>query len=111
MNANICGGRNGKYCRTYTRPPNGKAQCTELGDAPPDDGRWLIKRAAATHGDPVPVSVAPVLSIPPGTPVPGGFLIVIGDNLSASYDSRAFGYVSARRVFGVVVRRIGSPRR
>lgn len=80
----------------------------ELGDAPPDDGRWLIKRAAATHGDPVPVSVAPVLSIPPGTPVPGGFLVVIGDNLAASYDSRAFGYVSARRVFGVVVRRIGS---
>jgi signal peptidase I len=83
----------------------------ELGDAPPDDGRWLIKRAAATHGDPVPVSVAPVLSIPPGTPVPRGFLIVIGDNLDASYDSRAFGYVSAGRVFGVVVRRIGSTRR
>lgn len=28
LNANICGGRNGYYCRTYTRPPGGKAQCT-----------------------------------------------------------------------------------
>ncbi|MFC0531392.1 S26 family signal peptidase [Phytohabitans kaempferiae] len=83
----------------------------ELGGAPPDDGRWLIKRAAAIHGDPVPASVATVLSIPPGAPVPGGSLVIIGDNLAASYDSRNFGYVSAGRVFGVAVRRIGSTRR
>jgi hypothetical protein len=34
VNANICGGRNGLWCRTYTRPPGGKGQCS----------RWTFAR-------------------------------------------------------------------
>ena len=28
LNANICGGRNGYYCRTLSYPPTGKPTCT-----------------------------------------------------------------------------------
>lgn len=65
---------------------------------------WLVKRAVAAPGDPVPASV---LSVPPGTPVREGSLIVIGDNPDASSDSRDFGYVTTDDLFGVVVRPIG----
>jgi signal peptidase I len=70
----------------------------------PDGDRWLIKRAVATPGDPVPASVAPVLSIRPGSPVRDGALVVIGDNRDASFDSRMFGYVNASDLLGVVLR-------
>lgn len=78
---------------------------------PTDIEHWVIKRVVATAGDPVPASVAPVMAVQPGTPLPDGALAVIGDNVDASHDSRVFGYVSADQVFGVVVRRIGSTRR
>lgn len=78
----------------------------------PEDQPWLIKRAIATSGDPVPASVAPALSVRPGSPVRDGVLIVIGDNRDASFDSRVFGYVAAEDLLGVVLRRINlNPRR
>jgi signal peptidase I len=74
--------------------------------APDTSARWLIKRAIATPGDPVPASVAPTLSVRPGSPVRDGALIAIGDNRDASSDSRDFGYVTASDLFGVVLRPI-----
>ena len=74
--------------------------------APETSARWLIKRAIATPGDPVPASVASTLSVQPGSPVRDGALIAIGDNTNASSDSRDFGYVTASDLFGVVLRPI-----
>jgi signal peptidase I len=54
----------------------------------------------------VPASVAPVLSVRPGSPVRAGALIAIGDNRDVSVDSRAFGYVFADDLLGVVLRPI-----
>lgn len=67
---------------------------------------WLIKRAVATPGEPVPASVAGVLSVLPGSPVRDGAIIAIGDNPDVSFDSRAFGYVFADDLLGVVLRPI-----
>lgn len=75
-----------------------------LGAAAPDGRPWLIKRAIAVPGDPVPASVAPVLSVAAGSPVRDGALIALGDNPDASVDSRQFGYVLADHLLGVVLR-------
>lgn len=72
--------------------------------APGTGSRWLIKRAIATPGDPVPASVAATLSVQPGSPVRDGALIAVGDNQDASFDSREFGYVTASDLYGVVMR-------
>jgi CubicO group peptidase (beta-lactamase class C family) len=68
---------------------------------------WMMKRAVAVPGDPVPPSLAATVSTAAGTPVPEGRLLVLGDNTARSADSRQHGYLSADRVLGVVVRRIG----
>jgi signal peptidase I len=62
---------------------------------------WMIKRAAAVPGDPVPPGL-------PATPaddaqVPDGKLVVLGDNPDASNDSRYLGYVPGDRLLGVVI--------
>ncbi|GAA0581591.1 S26 family signal peptidase [Actinomadura livida] len=67
---------------------------------------WMIKRVAAVPGDPVPASLAATLSTTPGTPVPDGRMLVLGDNTRVSTDSRYFGYVSGDGVLGVVVRHL-----
>jgi signal peptidase I len=69
----------------------------------PDNPRWLIKRAAALPGDPVPAEVHASGAVPDAT-VPAGRLIVLGDNSAASFDSRRAGYFPGDALFGVVVR-------
>lgn len=75
----------------------------------------IVKRVAATAGDPVPRQAVPVpteaspTGVPPTeaspTVVPAGKLVLLGDN-PASTDSRHFGYVDASRVVAVVARRV-----
>lgn len=69
---------------------------------------WAIKRAAAVAGDPVPASVAAAAGVAPGTAVPAGFLVVLGDNAARSADSRVWGYLPTERLLGVVRRRLDS---
>ncbi len=68
---------------------------------------WVIKRAVAVAGDPVPGSVAYAAGVAPGTAVPAGCLVVLGDNRAHSTDSRVWGYLPADRLLGVVRRRLG----
>ncbi|OKI15944.1 hypothetical protein A6A08_09445 [Nocardiopsis sp. TSRI0078] len=62
---------------------------------------YLVKRVVAVAGEPLPEGVAHVT----GT-VPEGHLVVMGDNLGRSRDSRDFGPVPAHRVVGTVLRRL-----
>ncbi|MFD9687007.1 S26 family signal peptidase [Kitasatospora sp. NPDC059088] len=81
-----------------------------VGGGPAGDGpaaarpvRLLVKRLAALPGEPVPPPVRPVL--PAGT-VPGGHVVLLGDNPDFSTDSRLWGAVPADRVVGVVLDRV-----
>ena len=63
-----------------------------------------VKRVAATAGDPLPSFLSP-----PSTGselLPAGHLAVLGDNLTASADSRQWGLVPAANVLAKVVRRL-----
>jgi signal peptidase I len=68
---------------------------------PGGDPPFLVKRAVALPGDPVPP--LPTLT---GSRVPAGSLVVLGDNSGASFDSRQAGYFGADTLLGVVVRRL-----
>jgi signal peptidase I len=68
--------------------------------------RWLVKRVVAVPGDPAPPSL-PASTRPPGGVVPPDHLVIVGDNLEWSHDSRHFGPIRADRILGVVVRRLG----
>jgi len=72
---------------------------------------WVVKRAAAVAGDPVPGSVAHAAGVAPGTAVPTGSLVVLGDNPAHSTDSRVWGYLPTDRLLGVVRRRMGAGER
>ncbi|GAA3206470.1 S26 family signal peptidase [Nonomuraea helvata] len=69
--------------------------------------RWIIKRVTAVPGDPIPRDTVPALRTAPGTRVPAGRLVVLGDNPDRSHDSRLAGYMTADRLFGVVLRKLG----
>jgi len=71
-------------------------------------GPWVIKRVAATAGEPVPpvirrgwaehdIDVA-------DTVVPAGNLLLLGDNPARSGDSRHWGFTPGDAVLGVVTR-------
>jgi signal peptidase I len=59
----------------------------------------MVKRAVAVPGDAVPRGI-PVTE----RTVPAGKLVVLGDNVDHSFDSRRAGFLSAAEVVGVVVR-------
>lgn len=60
----------------------------------------VVKRIAAVAGDPVPAGVDDAPTVPPG------MLVLLGDNPSASVDSRQYGYVAVEQVVGTVLRRM-----
>ncbi len=75
-------------------------------DARSRPSRWMIKRVAALPGDPVPRQAVPMLAGRPEDAVPPAMLVLLGDNGSASYDSRQVGYFPADRLLGVAVRKL-----
>jgi signal peptidase I len=83
-------------CAVFAEPPGG-----------PPGTHWLVKRVTAVPGDPVPRGDIPALRDSDGSCVPAGQLVVLGDNVAHSYDSRHFGYVDAERLLGIVLRRFG----
>ncbi|MET7469823.1 S26 family signal peptidase [Micromonospora sp. NPDC005686] len=74
------------------------------GESEPDK-KWIVKRVAATEGEPVPPEFRQWRSAL-GAVVPAGQMLVLGDNPDRSFDSRRFGYVATESVLGVV---LGSP--
>ncbi|TMR23242.1 S26 family signal peptidase [Nonomuraea turkmeniaca] len=69
----------------------------------PMGGPFLIKRIVALPGDPVPLSVRPLV---PDARVPDGQLILIGDNTDASFDSRDHGYFPIADVHAITLRKL-----
>lgn len=65
---------------------------------------FLIKRVAAVGGDEVPACVAAARRELVGAVVPAGHLVVLGDNLADSHDSRHEGILRADHVRAVAVR-------
>uniref|UniRef100_UPI002F91B476 S26 family signal peptidase n=1 Tax=Streptomyces atratus TaxID=1893 RepID=UPI002F91B476 len=64
---------------------------------------WLIKRAVATSGDPVPHHLPAILRTAPGGRVPPGAVVLLGDNPENGFDSRLVGYFPVERVLGTVL--------
>jgi signal peptidase I len=62
-----------------------------------------VKRVAATAGDPLPPFLPPQTTTGRGL-LPAGHLAVLGDNMTASVDSREWGLVPAANVLARVVR-------
>ncbi|MFJ6195511.1 S26 family signal peptidase [Micromonospora sp. NPDC092111] len=84
----------------WRRPPLSPT----AGPAAVSGRRWMIKRVAAVPGDPVPP--VPALRAVAGERVPPGRLVLLGDNTSASLDSRQLGYFPLDRTLGTVRRRL-----
>ncbi|MFI6097479.1 S26 family signal peptidase [Lentzea sp. NPDC051213] len=74
--------------------------------APFGDSQLVVKRLAAVAGEPVPPEVAQLAGIAPGSTVPPGNLVLLGDNADASIDSRVWGLMSVSSVVAVVVRKM-----
>ena len=65
---------------------------------------WLIKRVVAVPGDPVPRTTVAALANVDHDVVPEASFVVLGDNPPQSHDSRRYGYVTADRLLGTVIR-------
>lgn len=68
------------------------------------DVDWLVKRAVATGGQPVP---PPLRAVVTEMLVPDGRLLVLGDN-PRSVDSRHFGYIAESDVLGTPIGRLST---
>ena len=75
----------------------------------PQRPAWIVKRVAAAPGDPIPRDTVAALRTAPGSHVPTGRVVLLGDNPTLSHDSRRSGYFTTDRLLGVVVRRLGAP--
>ncbi|RKG48668.1 S26 family signal peptidase [Corallococcus sp. AB011P] len=67
-----------------------------------EDPPYLIKRVAAVAGDPVPDWAWAKLGADARTCVPSGKVVVSGDNVDNTQDSRQLGYIDAEAIIGVV---------
>lgn len=94
---------------TYkTRPPQKNEVI--IFKSPQNERIFLIKRVVAAQGEVIDISKISKKSVEPAdlgkikkyakTPVPEGYLAVMGDNFSESYDSREFGLVPTNNVVG-----------
>ena len=83
-------------------------QVVVLGIEGEAEQEWMIKRAIAVPGDPVPGIGVTGVAVVDGQTVPDGKLVVLGDNAALSLDSRRLGYLPGERLLGVVVRRLSS---
>ncbi|MFI7633498.1 S26 family signal peptidase [Nonomuraea sp. NPDC049400] len=81
-------------------PPTSKAG---VPDFLPSAPRLMAKRAVAIPGDTIPKEV--VHACGNADVVPPGKIVVLGENPSASTDSRHYGFVSAEEVVGVAIRK------
>jgi signal peptidase I len=68
------------------------------------DPPWMVKRAVAVSGDPVPHESVPPSVGAEHTHVSEGRLVVRGDNPVRSFDSRRTGFIDGSTLLGVVVR-------
>ncbi|MFI0451629.1 signal peptidase I [Actinomadura sp. 6N118] len=93
----------GQVVVLQTALPGGVWRTTPLPE--PEAAMWFLKRVVALSGDPVPAAVAERVGAAPGTVVPAGHLVVLGDG-PVSEDSRVWGYVPVDRILGVVVRKL-----
>lgn len=92
-------------------PPSGDDYGDDdYGEMVSEAGDWVIKRAVAVPGDPVPATVLNAVNASAGAVVPEGVFVALGDNQDASFDSRSFGYVPAGALLGVAVRPFRSRR-
>ncbi|MDJ1137961.1 S26 family signal peptidase [Streptomyces iconiensis] len=73
------------------------------GDALPAQREWLIKRAVATSGDPVPHDLTGALRTAPGGRVPPGAVVLLGDSPENGFDSRLVGFFPLDRILGTVL--------
>ncbi|SEQ09997.1 signal peptidase I [Lentzea xinjiangensis] len=72
-------------------------------EPPPSKGPyWVIKRIAAMPGEPVPAVMSGIVD---DGVVPPGFVVMLGDNLEDSIDSRQHGLLPLGKVLAKVVRR------
>lgn len=69
------------------------------------DQRWIIKRVVAVPGDPILSGQFPIVD----RVVPAGSLLLVGDNLDWSGDSRQHGYYRGTQLLGVVTRSMTRP--
>lgn len=97
--------------RRGARPRAGDVVVAEHPGVHRHGGReYLIKRVAAVAGDLIPRSGVPALARAPGSRVPEGRLVLLGDNRPVSLDSRELGYFPAGRVLGRVLRPLAAAR-
>jgi len=80
----------------------GRGRADARGTAALTERSWVMKRIAAMPGDAVPPAVR--AAVGGASVVPPGMLVVLGDNIAQSADSRLWGFMRADDVLGVVVR-------
>lgn len=87
-----------------------RGEVVVLAPPPPamKDTPWVIKRAVAVPGDPVPRVKVPALRTVHDAQVPPDRLVALGDNAGHSYDSRKAGYFAGSGLLGIVVRKLAA---